>query len=259
MKIEETIDKIEEWVKSNNLDLIYGIAETKSSTTVLFDTNQTEIEKYLALGKKNGAEIIIQHVSTFQSDEILEELGIDENESNSKVKAQIKKLKTYQDKAEFLSVAWLKDSVVYEYAGTADWVDEIDEIKNKIIEVNEETGTLSYRAMKQKEMPQKKVKEIGKLVAKHDDYFTNQYNQDRLGSILMEALETLEIKETALGFFDRNRIMSEARTYFDRYLLKEKEKELIEKIAELKGEGLPKVAIRSKLGITEGMLNKYYY
>ncbi len=225
---------------------------------MLCDADDTNIEDFLNLGKKHEAKIFIIHKGVFKSQEILDELGIDETESSVKVKNQIKNLKKYESRIEFLSLSWISESIIFEYASISDWVDEIDVIKNKIIDANSDED-IGYSRLKEKSLPQAKVKEIGKLVAKHPDFFTNQYNQERLGTILSEVLEQKEIKENTLGYFDRSVIQSEARAYFDKYLIKEKEKEMIEKIAELKSEGLPKVAIRSKLGITEGMLNKYYY
>ncbi len=47
--------------------------------------------------------------------------------------------------------------------------------------------------------------------------------------------------------------------FFEKNLLREKEKELISKIKKYKEQGLPKVAISSKLGISGRMLNKYYF
>ena len=44
-----------------------------------------------------------------------------------------------------------------------------------------------------------------------------------------------------------------------RRALREKEKEIMSKIKVYKEQGLPKVAISSKLGISGRMLNKYYF
>lgn len=259
MNIEETIKKIEDWLQENNLDMLHGITEAKNSANVLCDANLTSIEEFLNLGKKNGSKIFIMHRSIFESKYLLDELGVDENESNAKVKSQIKSLKKYEGQPDFFSISWISENTLFEYAGTAEWAHEIDEIKNRIIEENDNEPNGYPRKIREKSLPQSKIEEIAKLVAKHPDFFINQYNQDRIWTILSEILEQKEIKESVLGFFDKNRIQSEARSYFDKYLIKDKEKELIEKIAELKDQGLAKVAIRSKLGISPGMLNKYYY
>ncbi len=243
------------------MDSLHGIVETNKSVAIICDIHNTSIEEFLNLGKKNEAKIFILHKSIFSVDSVLEEIGIDEEESNSKTTTQIKKLKKYEGQVEFFSIVWMDSNVVFEYAGTADWLDDIEEIKTKINEANEEDGNVPLRFVKEKELPQSKVKELSKLVAEHPDFFINQaqYNQGKLKSILSEILIHKEINENTIGYFDQSNILSGAKAYFDKNLLQDKEKEMTEKIEKMKEQGLSKIAIRSKLGISEGMLNRYYY
>ena len=92
MKIEETIKNAEKWIKENNMDSLHGIVETNESVAIICDIHNTSIEEFLNLGKKNEAKIFILHKSIFSVDSVLEEIGIDEEESNSKTTTQIKKI-----------------------------------------------------------------------------------------------------------------------------------------------------------------------
>ncbi|MBK9013549.1 MAG: hypothetical protein IPM82_05400 [Saprospiraceae bacterium] len=46
MKIEETINKIEKWVKENNIDLLHGVVDANKSATIICDTYATSIEDF---------------------------------------------------------------------------------------------------------------------------------------------------------------------------------------------------------------------
>lgn len=258
MNIEKTIQEVKKWTQSNNFNLFFGIVDNRNIPLVLCDTEVTEIIDFLESAKGNGAKIIILNKGVFWKANLLSELGISEAESDGKVKSQIKKLNKFEGQADYLSISWLNDNVMYEYLLFSDWVDEVEGVKEKIIELNEISGVSEFSRYNKKGLPKNKIMQIANELAKHKDFFKYQWSP-KLDVILKNVVETLENKKVEINYFDRTDILTEARSIFEKKYLKLREKEITEEIAKLKNEGLPKVAIQAKLEITGSMLNKYYY
>lgn len=110
-----------------------------------------------------------------------------------------------------------------------------------------------------KSLPKDTVKKLSQALAHNENFFLKKNDYEKLRHFLQDVLEKHRINESELGHYDKSLIISEAKSFFERKLLMKKENELIGEIRELKEKGESKIAIRSKLDLTQGMLNKYYY
>lgn len=258
MKIEKIFETGKEWIKKNSKDMLYGIIGENALSRIICNIEETSIIEFLEIGSKNGVKVFLVSKSVFDEDEITEEIDLSDLESSKKrkVETQMKKLEKYKNKIEFLSFSYVLDGVIYEYGKVAEWIFEIEVVKTEIEKI---TKAEQLNFNNEKSLPKKKIKELSELLARHEDFFKRKNDNKKLGLFLLDILEEQNVDEDDMGWYDKVDIISKARLYFDRKLLKEKEMELVRQVKELKENGSSKVAIRSKLDLTEGMLNKYYY
>lgn len=261
MTLEEIFEIGNNWINDKSKDKLFAVIGEKTSSRVICNTEKTTIEEFLEVGNKNGVTIFLISKSIFDKDEVTEEIEISELENSKKkrVETQLKKLKKFENKIDFLCFSYVLDGLIYEYGLVADWFVEIEEIKTKIEEITEDDEVRELRTKKEKSLPKKRIKEISETLAKNEDFFKRRNDYEKLGLFLIDALEEHNLEESDMGWYDKTEIISKAKSFFERKLLKQKEVELVKQIAELKEKGTSKIAIRSKLDLTEGMLNKYYY
>lgn len=261
MTLEEIADLGIDWLKKNELTIFYGFIDIENTTRAICDTEELSISEFLKIGKTNNIGIFTVTKSAFKKEEVSQSIEVEELDSvkSKKLNTQLNKLAKFDNKLDYLSFAFILQNVVYSYSLAAKWSDDIEDIKLKIKDILEDDDLKAYREKREKTLPRAKVKTLGAKLAKKEEFFKKRHDYERLGLLILDLLEEHQMDEEELGWNGKTEIISEAKSFFERKLLKKKEMELIKEIATMKDQGMSKIAIRSKLEITEGMLNKYYY
>lgn len=261
MKLESVFEDSKKWIENSSKELVLGTLTNNSSIVISFDAQDSSLEKFLEFGCKSGVQNFIVSKFLFDKSNIVDKVNFEEiPESNKKkIERQVKILDKYDGKIELLIYSFIVNSVVYEFGVEWECGHEILDIEIIISENSEDELTRQLRIRKENVLSDKKVNELALILAEKENFFKSRSAHEKLNSLLLDVIEAKGINEDKVGRYDKSRIIAKAKALFDRKFLKEKEAELINQIDELKNKGLSKVAIKSKLGITEGTLNKYYY
>lgn len=266
MELAEIVRSTENWCKEKHINVIW--AELQSSLTRVAWNKENDLDSFLEIASKNDIKNII--VTEYHFDfslDIEDDLikSIDDREIKEEAISKYYRLEKLKGELEKITIAWIQDGIIYEYSKRWNMYPIVQDLDNLFEsyysnnidkdEIETHNGELFFQ---KKMLPDTKIEEIGKKLASHDDYFYIRFYPHKLDIVLSEIFK-LEGLDKDSAFFNMHRIKDEANLFFEKNLLKEKEKELISKIKEYKEQGLPKVAISSKLGISGRMLNKYYF
>ncbi len=263
MSLDQKYEELLNILSKVDIVPIYGYVDTDEAIRVICDVQEMTIEEFVRLGKSYNKKIIILK-SEFNFDKWFSSFSeIFSNENNLSTYTEFNK------KIRFLSLFWINENVVYEYNLIAKWSEDIFDIE-EAYETREENDSnetfheldevqISNREYLRNRLSEDDKEKVGKALAEKELFFKKRYDNNLMKKCINEIMEELELSNENLGFFEHRRIISKASEYFDKHLLATKEKELISQILEMKSNKISKVEMCSKLEITKGMLNKYYY
>ena len=266
MDLAEIIKSTVNWCKEKHINVIWGELQTRL-TRVIWN-KENDLDSFLEIASKNNVKNIIITEYYFDlsldvKDDLIE--SISDQELKEEAISKYYRLKKLKGELEKITIAWVKDGIIYEYSKR--WhmytiVQDLDSLfesyYSKNVNKDEIETHNSDLFFQEKMLPDSKIEEIGKKLASHDDYFYIRFSPYKLDVILSEIFKSEGLDKDS-AFLNKHRIKDEANIFFEKNLLGEKEKEIMSKIKVYKEQGLPKVAISSKLGISGRMLNKYYF
>lgn len=267
MNLENLLSIALQWSKDNAINHIYGRVDEGNYIQVYCDKNNTSLSHFLEIQKKNKNNPLIISKSIFQPEDILIdlELELDDFKSNPKKKviSRLNKLEKYNGKIEFLVIQSIIGNTIYKYVEIAEWVNQIEEIKEEINEISNtdglKTGKRVVSNFQKEGIGERKIKDIAEELAASENFIKIRNNYDKVKPKIAKILEEKGIHENDMNWSDNINIFKASNKVFEKKYLEVREQELITQIQQLKDEKLPKVAICSKLELTQTILNKYYY
>jgi hypothetical protein len=267
MNLAEVELIIASWAIDNNIKIFYGSIDNSECITVDW-TNSDEYQDFLEIAKFKGVNLLILHTSKFDIEgevDINDIEEIEDSELKEKLKIEYETLKKFNNHTDLLEISWISDSVLYQCVLTDDLSLKLDSLKDEIenIEGSEFDEISSVRRFgssmpNKNKISNKESKEIALKLAAHPDYYIFRYDFDKLHALISEIL-IQSGGDDKLDHIDKHLLGRMADTYFKEKYLLIREKEMTKKVIELKQQGLSKIAVRGKLGMSESMINKFWY
>jgi len=249
MDLDKEYIALKKNLASLDIPLIYGMVDAKKAIKVICDTEEMTLEEFVKLGESRGKHLILLK-SKFDYDDWLTSFDTAFIKENN-----LLDFAKFNNKIKFINLNWISDNIVYEYTLSSVWNDDIFKFQEKISTKSDQSREDKFGARLSKE----EIEMVAKTLVEEEIFFKKRNDRDLLTSLIRKILVKLDLQKEDLGYFGYNEIIVSAKEYFDKHLLKKKEAELISKISKMKARKMTKVEIRSKLEITKGMLDKYYY
>lgn len=267
MDIHKVTDKIISWAESNDIAIFHGIIDTNKTIKVIWEIEE-EFEKFLNISKIYGVKSIIVSKSLFN---INNEIDFYTFESTKNIGLRNAINKLYNDfekrngELNFCLISWIRGGVAYECPIWGDLHDEFESRKSEIVKAYPADIIIQAGRIRthfevvtgEQNLSFAEIKDFAEKLASHLDYYTMRYNSSQQKAALSVILEDATVIDK-VGLSDSQQIISEANIVFDRKYVLQREKELQVKIEELKAQGLTKVAIRAKLGLSQTQINKLW-
>jgi len=122
-----------------------------------------------------------------------------------------------------------------------------------------EESSQNSRKSKMYKLSEKKREQIAKDIASNFEFFATYTRPNELNTFCLKIIREHGYKKVDLGAADLWEIKKFSYTLYEEKFKLEHESYLKNKIAEFKINKLPKKEMVSRLGITKGMLDKFYY
>jgi len=271
-KIRKTLISIENWCKDNEISIFYGSINNNTFTKVEWTkTTENAWKEYLLTLIKTSSKLIIIDIIPNDIDKHKREIRTYkeaiENEELQVFENALSVLNNTIGEIANLKLNYFHDNVCYGYTQIAEWNDQYLTVQVAFQNKNEEiVNKTQYILSKLKEfnddtvsptlekLSEERIEELARKITSLENYITEK-NPVQRTEIANSVLKHELFSEYSNIWMVRNRADNIYETEI-RPMLEEK---IRKKVLELKLKGLKKVEISSKLNISPGMVNRFYY
>lgn len=250
LDLSQKLELAQKWCAQHDVLIFKGYVE--DSVAEVRWTDQDDLEGFLSIALAHQVRCLMIFSSVFELEtETFDELTELEDEIKAKAETLFSELEKRDGELELVIISWIASQVTYRFLIRAEWFGIYHEF-TELLKVKEKS---SFGATV---LSSEEHQNLVKKLASHENYFLFRFRREKLDVIFAEVFEKKNI-DKELNFIERNKVFQEAQAYFEKHFLESKEAELTNQIKLFKEEGMTKVEMRSRLGIGESMLNKYYY
>ena len=260
-KLRDEITTLQKWCKENNLSIFYGTPDKNNISEVLWDSEEDgDLARYLSIFKNTDIKILIINIVKNDIDSEDEEISNYQatlaEEEKEAFNDALKTIKKNRGQIVSFELVFFYNNVSYEFVEYANWSEDyytileaydISEYENNLEDENKDKG-------KEARLTEEKIDEIAIQLTSNEKYiFAKNPNQR------WEIIQGLLKQENITEYYNIYRVKAKSEAIYESEIKPKQETEIKKKILELKNQNLTKVAIASKLGISPGMVNKFYY
>lgn len=256
--LPETLSLIEKWCNANGVFVFYGSVEKTFFTKVSWDVKfMNDWEKFLQFIKITSTPILIVDIITNNldiNDENIKDYreGLEDDELNDFEKS-IKVVKKNQGFIAYYELSFISDNVCYSYTHLTDWVDDFLIIQSVIENDENEIDSKTPRLPKPIKLVDEQVESIARKVTSDEKYLNANTPLVR-----SEIAKMIIEQEGITDFFNKYNVRRRVELIYETEIRPTLEKKIRENVLDLKLKGFKKVQIASKLGISSGMVDKFY-
>jgi hypothetical protein len=248
---------IEKYCKDNNIAIFYGGVEAENTPSVEWEADNSEDWKsYLDVSKQLNIKVLCleSSINNIEENETIltyyNSLEEDEKRDYNKALDIMKKTKGH---VAIVSMSYFFDGVRYYFEQEAEWANahvQVLEAYKYIPDDGDESDGDDKR------LSEAEVNKFARMIIEEENYIKAKA-RDR-HEIAREILQekSAEYNLSEMGVFD---VCWRAKKLFEKEMQPKLDKELEKTIKDLKSKGNSKAAVKGQLGITEGILNKFWY
>jgi hypothetical protein len=257
-KLKDITDKAIKFLNENDIAVFFGSIDENILTEVSWTENKgINIDNFLATVKKTDAKIIVVDISYNDIDEDLSDFkeSLEDEELIKEFEDAISIVRKTKGQIVDFTLSFFHNNVCYSYYDSAEWFDEYEIINDFICANDEEDEVPPKRELQPERLGDDKIEELARKIISIEKYINAKNPLQR-----SEIADSF-IKQENLGkdLYNIYTIKRKAESLFETEIRPKQEEEIKKKVLELKSQNFKKVEIASKLNISSGMVNKFYY
>ncbi len=262
MNLKDKIIKIESHCNSNSISLFRGTFDDTNFSIVNWETfsqteKQNDLDKYLQSTTIVGSKILVLYTEENDFDfHELEKIIKDSDEEEKEVLLKsFEIVKNNKDDVPFFELAFFYNNICFRFSELSDWMNNFIEIRdfvnNYYDDKNEDyqdnfSELIDYNS---NQMSDEEIEKLARELVYSEEYLKAETYNERHALVL----------KTTGSFYNRKLLDKKCNEIYRNEIVAKQEEELRLKVIDLKKQGLKKVEIASKLGISAGRVNKYFY
>lgn len=254
MTIKSILDKLNTLERKGDIVVFEGFTDEDCNKVTWTDKN---IRGYFKLLERINPVCIAYFLLDFDIEEevTFDDLELINNNSNTRAGRLYKSLKTRTGDLKTINISAITNGFSFDLFRQDD----------KLIEMTEELKIL-IQELREKEEEKKFKKitiqdraKIADQIASSYDYFKNITRPQEIDKLINKVLLEYGIEISEIDYRTRWDLKDRVSSKFDKKYKEKHEKDIIETIRSYKEAGMSKNEMISRLGITKGILDKYYY
>jgi hypothetical protein len=247
-----TKKSIEKYCKENQVVIFYGLVEENGLTIVEWnDDTKGKWNDYLNVAKAINCKIVTLEVFRNKidtEDEVISEyMDSLEKDDLEIFKEALASVKNNDNQIISLTLSFFHNGVSYKCEVYSDFATNYLTVSRVFDDENYDN--------EKKRLSEEEIEQKARKILTNERFLECKTTPDRIR--IARDLAREEVAEDQ--FIETYKIGERTEQLYMREIHPKKEEELKKKIQELKLKGLRKVEVRSKLGIGEAALNKYWY
>lgn len=261
--LQNILTSIKKWCKDNDISIFNGNVSDNAATQVTWEkTSDTDWETYIAVAKKSETKIIIldviiNDIDTEDEDIVDYRQTLIDEELQKEYEDALKVIKKKKGQVAFFTMSFFNNHVCYGYSHLSEWVEDYSIVCGAFSEENEEDDEYDdneFSNLRPERLSEEKIEKLARKFISNEKYLAAKNPVQR-----NEIIETLLKQETIGNPLNSWAVRRKAESIFETEIRPELDEEIRKKVLQLKSTGLKKIEIASKLNISSGMVNKFYY
>lgn len=264
-KLIPVIEDIQNWCESN--EIVCFVGHTQDEPFIIYSyekESNNEWIKFLQIAKKINVNIMvlekkINFLKTLYEDDF--EILLSQDDLEQSTKKQYENALKYDGEIALIKLSFHYNEVCYEFTITSEWyidyffalteVEESDDVDNQISNISSQENT-------PKRHSEQEIEDYSRKITEHDDFIKAKSKIHREEITKKVLKEILGDKYNELPYFYWS-VVRRTEGIFEIEIKPKIEFEIKQRVLELKSQGFKKVEIRSKLDISEGMVDRFYH
>jgi hypothetical protein len=273
-KLISVIEEIQKWCETN--DIICFIGSTQDEPYIIYSyekESNNDWNKFLQIAKKLNVNIVVleKEINLLKTlyDFVFEQI-IEDVELDSRMKERYQNALAHDGEIAMIKLTFHYNDICYKFSVISDWyIDfhfaskEVEEPSdNETEEDNSENRTFSavnpQNETISKRLSEQEIEEFARKAIENNEFIKSKsriQKQEIIKKMLKDSLGD-EYSESSYHYWN---VIRRAEKIFEMEVRPKLESEIKQKVLELKAQGLKKVEIRSKLDISQGMVDRFYH
>lgn len=174
-----------------------------------------------------------------------------EDEELQEYKDALSVVKKTKGQVVYFKLKFFHDHVCYSYSQLSEWVDEFFAVQEAFQDEDDEQDSDTQQSNR---LSDELVEELARKITTNEKYLSAKNFVQR-----SEITETLLRQEEMAKHLDGWLIRRRIDNIYETEIRPKQDEETRKKVLELRKNGMKKVEIASRLGISPAMVNKFYY
>lgn len=251
--VASLLASVEKDCSANNILICYGFIEENDLSPITnfeVDSNWDHFQKVLKALEAKVITVDIERNEHQDYDSLTEQINslndVAKEEAYSEALSIVKK---NDGKIAAFTISFVHHLMNYQLKIKAEWYDQYDLLDGIYLEDDDEVDEKA----ESEGLSADQIEKIARAIAGSPEYARTKLPSERVRVCwAMDSVRNLE------SYSDRNKIYNRAETIFINEVFPVLDKEMGIKIQELKAQGLKKVHVKAKLGISENTLYRHW-
>jgi hypothetical protein len=248
--LSKDLQAIEKFCAEQKIQIFYGSMDDSQSPDLCINSDENDWHPYLVALKAYDAKVLIisKEINDFEPDDDTKEYQKSlSGEDLAEYQRAVKIATNTRGELVFFVLNFFVGNISYQYRKHATWIEQYA-LALECFDIDDEDTDDGDR------LPEPEIESLVRQVIAHPKYLKGEDRFERL-----RIGHSLAFIEDVSSPMDRYLILKKAEDLFTEEVLPGLEEELNKKIKSLKDSGHTKVAVKSKLQLTDTILNKHWY
>lgn len=251
-ELRQVLNEVEKWCSKNSVEIFYGETTKENVPEVSWVHSELhDWEKFLSVFQRTAQQILIVGIDENDLD------GSDENIEDYREQLELEEKEEFDESMNItkanigclvrLSLSFFSGGVYYEFEKKASWEYEYYQVLE---------ASLNHQNVGEDEegMSEQEIESKARTIVKSDKYMKAKDRFERQ-SLCQKALNIESIDNS----MDVWKVTNKAEEIYLNEIKPELDEQLKQKVQELKKKGNKKIEVKNKLGISDTVLNKFWY
>lgn len=260
--LEIIIDEIKLWIEKNEMVIFPGSTEDETLVVYQFERlSNLDWEEFLKIAKRLNVSLVViekelNFLKTFHED-LYNEICSDED-LDSRLKEKYQNAFEHENELALVTLTFHYEQICYRFEIRADWYYDYLLTSRRIDDLDDVNPNSSLQLNERIHLTEDEIEDFSRKIIAHEDFSLGKnraQKRDVIKKILKKILPP-DYDETTLSY---GRIIWRVDEIYESEIKPIHELEIKRKVLDLKAQGVKKVEIRSRLDISSGMVDRFYY
>ena len=260
-------EEIQKWCETNEIICFIGTSVDEPSLIYNYEkVSNNDWIKFLLIAKNLNVKIIviekeINLLNTLYEDDF--EILLNEEDLEYDIKKQYENALAHDQEIALIKLSFHYNAICYMFSLTSEWfidyhfaLEEVEELDDDIENSSYNLNSNSEQIVKR--LTEQETEDYSRKVLEHEDFIKakSRFQKEEIIKKILKDILGEDFNDSPYYYWS---VIRKTEEIYEMEIKPKIEMEIKQKVLELKAKGLKKVEIRSKLDISQGMVDRFYH